>query len=105
MGRSSFVGSGTPRPLTRGFDEPKKGPRSSRGLVFWLSAGVLNAECYCGNGTFLVPDARFGLQGKLSGWLAGEGGFKLGEEKSKNSSMSAWAASRAVRLGRLNLFS
>jgi hypothetical protein len=80
----------------------KKEAPIARGLNFWLT---LTNESYCGNGTPLVPDARFGLQGKLTGWLAGEGGFRFGEEKSKNSSMSAWAASRAVRLGRLNRFS
>src|SRR6478672_12428062 len=58
-----------------------------------------------GNGTPFVPEALVASHGRFTGWLAGDGGFRLGEEKSKNSSISAWAASRAVRLGRLKRFS
>jgi hypothetical protein len=58
----------------------------SRGLDLWLDD---DCSCYCGNGTFLTPEALVGSHTRLSGWLAGEGGFKLGDEKSKNSSMSA----------------
>ena len=69
---------------------------------------LFTAANYCGGGTHTPPEAAEALvssQISFTCCCGGVGGVMLGAVKSKNSVMSAWAASLRVRFGRLNRFS